>query len=191
MSKNKEAELNNAILLYICECQVSGDFRSLEALGIEDSILAKLKNMTVTEIIHTSQIRASFIKSIQIDSAILGHLLNRASSEKESQKMINELISNGAPLQLVKSLNGVNAVEFSTRRRDLDIHYRGRTNIATPEQESAVFDACKNIDISQPDNLTGEQWIELSVITGYPIRLIYKVIYENQEISREKYNVPA
>ena len=188
MAHNKESELNNAILLYICECQVNGDFMALSALGIESDILAKLKSMTVTEILHTSKIQSSFIKKIQIDSAILGHLLKRASDEKKSQHLLNQLIAHGAPLQLVKDLNGINALEFSTLRRMQNIEYRGRTNLPTFEQEEIIFNACRDIDISNSEKLTGEQWIDLSEKTGLPVRLIYKVICENEEISREQLN---
>jgi hypothetical protein len=190
MGHNKESELNNAILLYICECQVSGDFMALSALGIESDILLKLKSMTVTEILHTSNMRSSFIKYIQIDSAILGRLLNRASDEKKSQHLLNKLVKFGAPLQLVKDLNGINAVEFSTLRRLQKIEFRGRTNIPSFEQERDIFNACKNmsIDISDPGALTGEQWVDVSEETGLPIRLIYKVICENEEITREQLN---
>ncbi len=187
---NKESELNNAILLYICECQVHGDFRALAALGIEGDILQQLKTMTVTEILHTANIRSSFIKSIQIDIAILGRLLNRASAEKKSEHLLNDLISRGAPLQLVKDLNGINAIEFSTLRRLQNVKYRGRTNLPTFDQEALVFNACKDIeiDVSQINKITGEQWIALSDKTNLPIRLIYKVVCENEEITREYVN---
>ncbi|MBL6998963.1 MAG: DUF2857 family protein [Gammaproteobacteria bacterium] len=188
MALNKESELNNAILLYICECQVHGDFMALNALGIGGEILHKIKGMTITEILHTSNIRSSFIKSIQIDSEILGHLLNRASNEKKSENILNQLILRGAPLQLVKDLNGINAVEFSTLRRLQNVEYRGRTNLPTFEQEQIIFNACKGIDITNTGNLTGEQWIDLSEKTDLPIRLIYKVICENEEVTREQIN---
>jgi len=188
MGHSKESELNNAILLYICECQVNGDFMALSALGIESEILLQLKGMTVTEILHTSNIRSSFIKNIQIDSAILGHLLNRASDEKKSQHLLNQLVSHGAPLQLVKDLNGINAVEFSTLRRLQNIGFRGRTNLPTFEQEKLIFEACENIDFSDPKIITEEQWIELAKKTDLPIRLIYKVICDSEEITREQLN---
>ena len=188
MALNKESELNNAILLYICECQVHGDFMALNALGIGGEILHKIKGMTITEILHTSNIRSSFIKSIQIDSEILGHLLNRASNEKKSKNILNQLILRGDPLQLVKDQNGISAVEFSILRRLQNVEYRGRTNLPTFEQEQIIFNACKGIDITNTGKLTGEQWIDLSEKTDLPIRLIYKVICENEEITREQIN---
>ena len=188
MGTSKESELNNAILMYICECQVSGDFMALSSLGIPKEILNKLKAMTVQEVLHTAKIRSSFIKHIQIDSIILGNLLNRASEEKRSQFVLDKLIALGAPLQLVKELEGINALEFSTMRKLLNIEFRGRTNLPTMDQEEAIFNACKDIDISSPKEITGEQWIELSNKTNLPIRLIYKVICENEEITREQIN---
>ena len=114
--------------------------------------------------------------------------MNRASNEKKSENILNQLILRGAPLQLVKDLNGINAVEFSTLRRLQNVEYRGRTNLPTFEQEQIIFNACKGIDITNTGNLTGEQWIDLSEKTDLPIRLIYKVICENEEITREQIN---
>jgi hypothetical protein len=187
---NKEAELNNAILLYICECQVSGDFMALKALGIPNDIQEKLRTMTIQEVLHTSQMRSSFIKHIKIDSIILKNLLNRASEEKQTQFIVDKLIAHGAPLQLVKDLGGVTSLEFANIRKTQNIEFRGRTNQPTLEEEASIYDACKvlDIDILSPHSLTGEQWVSLSIKTNLPIRLIYKVICESEEIAREHIN---
>ena len=187
---NKEAELNNAILLYICECQVSGDFMALRALDISNDILEKLRTMTIQEVLHTAQIRASFIKSIEIDSAILSNLFKRASSEKKSQYILDQLVQRGAPLKLVQNLEGITAMEFSTLRKMQNIEFRGRTQLPTMDEEEAIFKACEALDINAcyPQGITGEQWLELSKKTDLTIRLIYKVICESEEPACEQIN---
>ena len=187
---NKETELNNAILLYICECQVSGDFMALRALGISNDIQEKLRTMTIQEVLHTAQIRASFIKNIEIDGAILANLLKRASSEKKSQYILDQLIQRGAPLQLVQKLEGITAMEFSTLRKMQNIEFRGRTQLPTMDEEEAIFKACETlgIDACNPQEITGEQWLELSKKTDLAIRLIYKVICDCEEPAREQIN---
>ena len=185
---DKEAELNNAILLYICECQVSGDFMALRSLGISNEIQQQLRTMTIQEVLHTSRIKASFIKDIKIDSTILANLIKRAGSEKRSKYVLDQLIQRGAPLQLVQSLEGITAMEFSTLRKMQNIDFRGRTQMPTLDEEEAIFDACKALDINAccPQEITAEQWLELSVKTDLTIRLIYKVLYENEEATREQ-----
>ena len=187
---NKEAELNNAILLYICECQVSGDFMALRSLGISTDIQDELRTMTIQEVLHTAHIKASFIKNIEIDGAILANLIKRASSEKKSQFILDQLIQRGAPLQLVQSLEGITAMEFSTLRKMQNIDFRGRTQLPTMDEEEAIFKACETlrIDACRPQDISGEQWLELSKNTGLTIRLIYKVICESEEPPHAKIN---
>lgn len=181
MSNSKESELNNAILRYICECQVSGDFRAIASLGIGAEVQEMLKTMTVQEVLHTANIRSTFIKSIRIDSDILKKLFVRAHDEADSQQLVNNLIAHGAPLKLLKELKGINALEFSTIRRLQNVEFRGRTNLPTLQEESIIIEACKKLDTSKA--LTGEQWIYLSMETDLPIRLIYKVLCEAEEIA--------
>jgi len=190
MSSKKETELNNAILLYICECQVSGDFQALQSLGIPKDIQEKLRTMTIQEVMHTSRMRSSFVKKIEIDNIILSNVIKRAHNEKKSQFILDKLIEYGAPLKLAKQLIGISSIDFSAMRKSQNIDFKGRVEQASMDEEIAIFKACDELKINAYDlnGITGEQWVALAEHTKLTIRLLYKVIRETEEISRERIN---
>ena len=178
MSVNdRESELNNAVLRYICQCQVYGDFRALEKLGIDAEVLDKLKVMTVNEVLHTSNIRSPFAK-ITVDNKMLNNLFNHVKREAHAQQLITDLIAHGAPLKLVRDLTGLHAIEFSARRKMLNVDYLGRTQSPTSEQEMNIYKYWKELDMKT--DLSSEDWVWLAKKTGLPIRLICKIIYEDE-----------
>lgn len=175
---DRESELNNAVLRYICQCQVYGDFKALEKLGIDSEVLDKLKSMTVNEVLHTSNIRSPFA-SITVDNKMLKNLFNHVSREAHAQQLITDLIANGAPLKLMRELTGIHAIEFSARRKMLNVDYLGRTQSPTAEQEMSIYKYWRNLDMRT--TLSGEEWLWLAQQTELPIRLICKIIYEDHE----------
>ncbi len=182
---DRESELNNAVLRYICQCQVSGDFRALDKLGIESDVLEKLKVMTVNEVLHTSNIRSPFAK-ITVDNKMLKNLFNHVTREAHAQQLITDLISHGAPLKLVRDLTGIHAIEFSARRKMLNVDFLGRTQSPSGEQEMCIYKYWR--DLGMRTDLSGEDWVWLAKKTGLPIRLICKIIYEEQEKTGKVYD---
>ncbi len=174
-AKDRDAELNNALLLYICQCQVNNDLRSLEKLGISEEVREMLKRMTVLEALHLCKIPL-LIANISIDNSLLQNLCRHVRHESHQEEVITQLIVAGAPLKLLRVLTSIDALEFSARRKLLGIDTLGRTQDPTAEQEMLVYQHWKSFDMST--NLDCEQWLEIARITNLPIRTIYKVICE-------------
>ena len=170
----KDNDLNSAILRYICQCHANGDYRALQELGIEADTLNLIKSMTVHEAIYTSGIRASFVKNLRIDNAILANRLQHARREAIQQQQITDLVVHGAPIKLIQELTGMSAKEFAARRRLGGVGHRGRTEIPSEEIEDIITDAWKALDMRS--DLSADDWIQLSRTTKQPIRTIYKVI---------------
>ncbi len=174
-------DLNSAILRYICQCHANGDYRTLQELGIEDDTLKLIKSMTVHEAIYTSGIRASFVKNLRIDNAILANRLQHARREAMYQQQVNDLVVHGAPIKLIQALTGMSAKEFAARRRLGGVGHRGRTVIPTEEIEDVITEAWKKLGMRI--DLSADDWIQLSRMTGQPIRIIYKVIKGEDEFN--------
>ncbi len=77
------------------------------------------------------------LKGGRADSAILQEFMGKMAAR--------DYTPSGRIDNMVKDLNGITAVEFSTLRRLQNIEFRGRTNIPSFEQERDIFNACKNI----------------------------------------------
>ncbi len=176
--EDRESELNNAVLRYICQCQASGDFKAIEKLGIDSDVLNSLRNMTVNEVLHASNIRSKFV-TIVVDNKMLKNLFNHVKREAHAQQLINDLIAHGAPLKLVRDLTGIHAIEFSARRKMLNVDYLGRTQSPTAEQEMCIYKHWRDLDMRT--DLSGEDWLWLAKRTDLPIRLICKIIYDDHE----------
>jgi len=185
MTSPKVSELNNAILLYLCQCQTSGDTQSLEKLGINKEVRQILEELTVQEILHLSKIPTSFAQ-IKIDNGLLSNLFMHVRRESTNRATINKLVELGAPLKLMKELTGTNAMEFSALRKLLNVSSLGRTQDPTPEEEMLIFTEWKQFDMRQM--LGKDEWIEFSLTTGLPIKTIHKVICEDESTGYGKTN---
>ena len=184
------SDLKAAILKYICECQVEGDFLTLQRMGIPNQVLDMLNSMTIQEILHVTNMQTEFVTEIQFDVPSLERALLRSREARREQWVRERMIALGAPLQLLKRIAGLTPQEFSNIRKMQNIEVRGRTQLPTMEQEQAVYDTCRllHIDPTDPDAITGEEWIELAQRTDLPIRLIYRVLCENEDERHEQVN---
>jgi len=179
MSANTEAFLNNALLRYICECQVSGDLASLRRLGVPGDVLELLRGMTVYDALYAANARgANYVRDLNLDWSVVRNTLQRAAEERRDRYTQEELVRAGAPLQLLQSLYGLTANEFSMLRQMQSVELRGRIRLPTPEQEQQVFDYCRahKIDAAHPETLTGEDWLGIARGTGLPLRMIHKIV---------------
>jgi len=174
-SREREAELNNALLLYICQCQTSGDFKSLNDIGISPQVRDTLSLLTVKEVLHLCKMPSLFA-SIKIDNDLLQSLCQHVKQETHADNLLVELVKADAPLKLLKDLSGMSPAEFSALRKQLGICTLGRTIDPTPQQEMLVYEHWKQFGMKF--NLAIEQWLEFSRITELPIRIIYKVIHD-------------
>lgn len=174
--ERKYADINSALLRFISYCHSEGDYETLNNIGIDHEALALIQSMTVQEALHTTKVKTSFIKSLTIDSPLLKSLLLRARNQVNSNRYIDELIDYGAPIELIQQLTGISPKEFAERRKMKNIQTRGRTQMPSEEQEAAIIEAWK--DYQFRTDLSGEEWIALAKSTHLPIRLIYKIVFE-------------
>ncbi len=179
--KNLKSELNNALLLYLCECHNAGDIKSLDQLGLNHELRDLLEDATISEILHLSRIPSHFA-SIQIDNNLLRSLFTHVRKESRNRKSLNKLIVAGAPLKLLKELVGINAAEFSSLRKSLNVKTLGRTQDPAPEEEMLIYEHWKSFNMKS--NLTADEWIAFAERSKLPIKTIFKVISEGNEYGK-------
>ncbi len=179
--KNLRSDLNNALLLYLCECHNIGDMKSLEQLGINPEIRSLLEDATMSEILHLARIPSHFA-SIQIDNKLLRSLFTHVRKESLNRKSLKKLIVAGAPLKLLKDLVGINAAEFSSLRKSLNVKSLGRTQDPALEEEKLIYEHWKSFNMRS--NLTAEEWIIFSERSKLPIKTIFKVISEGNQYGK-------
>ncbi len=179
--KNLKSDLNNALLLYLCECHTIGDIKSLEQLGINRELRSLLEDATMSEILHLARIPSHFA-SIQIDNNLLRSLFAHVRKESLNRKSLNKLILAGAPLKLLKDLVGINATEFSSLRKSLNVKTLGRTQDPAAEEEMLIYEHWKSFNMRS--NLSAEEWILFSERSKLSIKTIFKVISEENEYGK-------
>ncbi len=140
MSISKEAELINSIVVFFRRCEEEGDYNALYEMGFGPSEVRALSALSSADILRIASMKSHFL-TIKLNREVYWRLIDYLLREQHKGKFVNELIVCDAPMQMMRSLTGMNAQQFHLKRCQLGLPDlpAGRPPRPTMEVEKSVW----------------------------------------------------
>lgn len=122
--------INTTIMNGLIHCAVNKDFRTLEALGVNEKSVAKLTLLSNKGRYLIDNSPAP-IAQTTIDNKALDLYIDRFMNKEKEDEFINQLILAEAPLNILSKNYGIDRQEYSSRRIALHLNKtkRGRPEL--------------------------------------------------------------
>ena len=176
MSAGKEAELMTAALLYAVRCFAEGDLNALKEMNFGPKELGALREISMSDLFRVRALTAHCLQ-FRLNREIYWSMLDHLRHERDSDEFQRELIQADAPLEMMQSLFGITAHEYTRQRRMLTVNpMYGRTPDADEAQEVALWDAWKRLGTDEASPLTPSAYLSLYRETGISLRIIWNLV---------------
>lgn len=174
MSASKEAELITAVLLYAVRCLAEGDQHALQEMNFGPKELAALRDLCMGDLFRARALYAHCLQ-IRLNREVYWPMLAHLRREREAEDLQRELLRGDAPLEMMQSLCGMSAREYTRLRRLLTLNPAiGRA----PEPDEAV--SCRvwqawqaRAHPAESATLTPAEYLLLHHETGASLRAIW------------------
>jgi len=170
----KEAELITAVLLYAIRCLAEGDQHALRGMNFGPREVAALREMSLADLYRAGSLQAHCL-DIRLDRHVYWRLLAHLRRQGQSEELQRDLIQADAPLEMMQSLFGVGAREYTRLRRALTVQPAiGRP----PEPDEAISHALWRVwsERAQQDTPTGlkpQDYLDMARETGASLRAVW------------------
>ncbi len=117
--RTKESDLVTAVLMYALRCLAEGDRAALRNMNFGPREIEALRAMTLSDLYRVESLRAHCLR-IHLDRQVYWPMVdNLQQQQQQSEETQHSLIAADAPLEMMQSLFGLNAREYSRLRRSL------------------------------------------------------------------------
>lgn len=116
MSGTKEAELITAVLLYAIRCLAEGDQHALRSMNFGPEETDALRGLCVQDLYRADTMQAHCLE-IRLNRQVYWPLIAHLRDSRESETVQQDLIRAGAPSEMMQSLFGMGAREYTRHRR--------------------------------------------------------------------------
>lgn len=170
----KDSELVMAVLLYAIRCLAEGDYHALRAMHFGPNEVAALREINLADLYRAGSLQSHCL-DIRLNKAVYWPMLNHLRREREIEEMQRDLIEADAPLEMMRSLFGVGAREYTRLRRLLTVLPAvGRPPEPSEESSHALWRAWSARTRNNPDTpLTAEDYLALSAESGASLRTVW------------------
>ena len=172
--RTKESDLITAVLLYALRSLAEGDLAALRHMNFGPKEIASLRALHLSDLYRVESLRAHCLR-IQLDRQVYWPMVDNLQRQRRSEELQHDLIAADAPLEMMQTLFGVGAREYTHLRRSLSSDPAvGRP----PEPDEATSHALwavwkQRVDPEQPDLLAPEVYLEIHRETGIGLRAIW------------------
>ncbi len=176
MQATKESDLVTAILMYALRCLAEGDQIALRNMNFGPREIEALRAMTLADLYRVESLRAHCL-SIALNREVYWPMMDHLRQQRETEETEQALIAADAPLEMMQTLFGLGAKEYSRLRRTLSVDPSvGRP--PDPDEESThrlwhAWDQCAHSDDN--DLLPAAEYLELHTETGVSMRAIWNL----------------
>ena len=176
MQGTKEAELVIAILMYALRCLAEGDQSALRNMNFGPREIEALRKMTLADLYRVESLRAHCLR-IALNREVYWPMMDHLRQQRETEETEQALIAADAPLEMLQTLFGLGAKEYSRLRRLLAVAPAvGRP----PEPDEASTHRLwyaweRRIKGEAQDHLPAAEYLELHRETGLPMRAIWNL----------------
>lgn len=180
MTINKETELMNSIVVFFHRCEEEGDYNALYEMGFGPSEVRALGSLSTTDKLRLASTKSHFL-TISLNRETYWRMIDYILREKESEAMIDELIRYDAPVNMIRSLNGMSNKQFKLRRRQLGLSSLspGRPPQPSLEVEKSIWKAVE-ISMNRSPNFNAKEFLEIfnALDQKVSMRIIWNLVQE-------------
>ena len=176
MEGTKEADLITAVLMYAMRCLAEGDQAALRNMNFGVKEIEALREMRVADLYRVESLRAHCLE-IALNREVYWPMIDRLQSQRQSEEWQQALIAADAPLEMMQTLFGVGAREYTRLRRVLTAEPAvGRPTEPDEATSHRLWAAWKSrIDSEDPATLAPETYLELHRETHIPLRAVWNL----------------
>ena len=170
----KESDLVTAVLMYALRCLAEGDQAALRNMNFGPREIEALRGMTLADLYRAESLRAHCLR-IRLDRQVFWPMLDNLQRQRQSEETQHNLIAADAPLEMMQTLFGFNAREYSRLRRSMSVDPAvGRP----PEPDEATSHKLWAAWVARADSdshelLAPDEYLELCRETGIGLRAIW------------------
>ena len=183
----KESDLVTAVLMYALRCLAEGDQAALRNMNFGPREIEALRAMTLGDLYRVESLRAHCLR-IRLDRQVYWPMVDNLQRQRQSEETQHNLIAADAPLEMMQTLFGFNAREYSRLRRSMSVDPAvGRP----PEPDEAISHTLwaawvARVDPEIPEQLAPDAYLELHRQTGIGLRAIWYLIRQWSEYGDPK-----
>ncbi len=176
MRGTKEAELVTAVLMYALRCLAEGDQVALRNMNFGPREIEALREMTLADLYRVESLRAHCLR-IALNREVYWPMVEHLRQQRELEDTERALIAADAPLEMMQTLFGLGAKEYSRLRRTLSVEPAiGRPPEPDGESSNRLWYAWdRRIDGAENDLLPAAEYLELHAETGVSMRAIWNL----------------
>ena len=176
MQATKESDLVTAILMYALRCLAEGDQIALRNMNFGPREIEALREMTLADLYRVESLRAHCLR-IALNRDVYWPMMDHLRQQREAEETEQALIAADAPLEMMQTLFGLGAKEYSRLRRTLSVEPSiGRPPEPDEESTHRLWHAWeKRVDSEEHDPLPAAGYLELYAETGVSMRAIWNL----------------
>lgn len=174
MATTKEADLITAVLLYAIRCLAEADQSALRDLGFGPREIDALQHLNIADLYRIDAIRVHCLR-VDLNRDVFCHMVEHIRQLRASEEMQQTLIKADAPQEMMQTLFGLGAKEYTRWRRLLTLKPAvGRPAEPDEAQAHALWTAWKARVKGEEDALlTAEDYLALRAATEVDLRAIW------------------
>lgn len=176
MQGTKESDLVTAVLMYALRCLAEGDQVALRNMNFGPREIEALREMTLADLYRVESLRAHCL-SITLNREVYWPMMDHLRHQRETEETEQALIAADAPLDMMQTLFGLGAKEYSRLRRTLSVDPSiGRPPEADEESTHRLWHAwSRRVDNDEKDLLPAAEYLALHAETRVPMRAIWNL----------------
>ena len=176
MQGTKESDLVTAVLMYALRCLAEGDQIALRNMNFGPREIEALRDMTLADLYRVESLRAHCL-SIALNREVYWPMMDHLRQQREAEETEQALITADAPLDMMQTLFGLGAKEYSRLRRTLSVEPSiGRPPDPDEESTHRLWHAwSRRVDDEENDMLPAAEYLELRAETGVSMRAIWNL----------------
>jgi len=170
----KESDLVTAVLMYALRCLAEGDQAALLNMNFGPREIEALRTMTLSDLYRVESLRAHCLR-IRLDRQVYWPMVDNLQRQRQSEEIQHNLIAADAPLEMMQTLFGFNAREYSRLRRSMSVDPAVGRPPEPDETTSHTLWAAwvARVDPDTPELLAPDDYLELHRETGIGLRAIW------------------
>jgi len=176
MQGTKESDLVTAILMYALRCLAEGDQIALRDMNFGPREIEALREMTLADLYRVESLRAHCL-NIALNREVYWPMMDHLRQQRETEETEQALIAADAPLEMMQTLFGLGAREYSRLRRTLSVNPSvGRPPDPDEESTHLLWYAWeRQVDGEEHDPLPALEYLKLHRETGVSMRAIWNL----------------
>ncbi|MFK8047004.1 MAG: DUF2857 domain-containing protein [Halioglobus sp.] len=174
MPITKEADLMTAVVIYAIRCSAEADQSALRAMGFGPKEIDELQHLNVADLYRVDAIGAHCLR-VDLNREVFWHMVEHIKQLSASEELQQTLIKADAPQEMMQTLFGLSAKEYTRRRRLMTLEPAvGRPAEPDEEKAHALWDAWKaRVSDDDLELLSGEDYLALKAATDVELRAIW------------------